>query len=132
MLRLPSSRVRALALITLSIFFVLAGANHFMNPAFYVGIMPAWLPAHLELVYLSGALEVAGGVAVLLPTVRVLAGYALIALLVAVFPANVHMALNPTQFPDVAIALLYARLPLQGVLIAWVFWGTRGNALVHP
>jgi uncharacterized membrane protein len=132
LLWLPSSRVRVVALLSLSAFFVLAGGNHFVSPRFYIGIMPAWLPAPRELVYLSGALEVAGGVAVLIPAVRVRSGYALIALLVAVFPANVHMALNPTEFSDIAVALLYARLPLQGVLIAWVFWGTRDDASVHP
>jgi uncharacterized membrane protein len=128
MLQLPHRRTRRLALLALSAFFVLAGLNHFVNPDFYVAIIPPWLPAHLELVYLSGVFEVLGGVAALVPRLRNLAGWGLVLLLVAVFPANLHMALHPELFPDVSPAALYARLPLQVVFIAWTYWATRPEA----
>jgi len=125
MLQLPSSLPRRLALLVLSPFFVVAGVNHFLNPGFYLAMMPPYLPAHLEIVYLSGVLEVLGGVAVLVPRVRSSAGWALIALLVAVFPANLYMALNPGLFPSMSPVVLYVRLPIQALFIAWAYWATR-------
>lgn len=125
MLQLPQRRAKRLALVALAAFFIAAGANHFLNPDFYVRIMPPYLPAHLELVYLSGLFEVLGGIAVLLPALRVLAGWGLILLLVAVYPANLHMALHPELFPDISSTALYARLPLQFFFVAWAYWATR-------
>jgi uncharacterized membrane protein len=78
----------------LGILFVAAGVNHFVRPDFYVKIMPPYLPWHLELVYLSGVAEIVLGVLVLIPKWRSLAAWGLIALLVAVFPANIHMAVS--------------------------------------
>lgn len=108
----------------LGILFVLAGANHFRGPDFYVRIMPPYLPWHLELVYLSGVFEIVLGVLLLIPRTASWAAWGLIALLVAVFPANLHMALNPELFPELSSTVLWARLPLQAVLIAWAFWFT--------
>jgi uncharacterized membrane protein len=125
MLELPRGRTRRIALLGLSAFFVVAGVNHFVNPSFYVGIMPPYLPAHLELVYLSGILELLGGLAVLFSGIRSLAGWGLILLLLAVYPANVHMALHPELFPGMSTFALTARLPLQLVFIAWAYWATR-------
>lgn len=96
-----------------------------MNRDFYVGMMPPYLPAHLALVCLSGVLEILGGTAVLIPRVRALAGWGLVLRLVAVFPANLHMALNTDLFSDISAVVLYIRLPLQGLLIAWAYWATR-------
>ena len=128
MLHLPKRRPKRFALLGLAVFFVLAGANHFVNPDFYVEIMPPYLPAHLALVYLSGLLEILGGVAVLAPGVRTSAGWGLIILLLAIFPANVHMALNPDSFPDATRFALYARLPFQALFIAWAYWATQPDA----
>ena len=125
MLQLPERRVKRLSLLSLAAFFVAAGSNHFVNPEFYVGIMPPYLPAHRELVYLSGFFEILGGLAVLVPGVRVLAGWGLIILLLAVYPANLHMALHPELFPDLPAFGLYARLPLQVPLVAWAYLATR-------
>ncbi len=105
--------------------FVLAGLNHFRNPGFYVGIMPPYLPWPLALVYLSGVAEVVLGALLLFPTWTVMAGWGLIALLVAVFPANVHMAMHPELYPSVSPTALLMRLPIQGLLIAWAYWYTR-------
>lgn len=109
----------------LCVFFVLAGLNHFINPAFYLKIMPPYLPWQLGLVYLSGFFEIALGVMILIPALTHLAAWGLIALLIAVFPANIHMAINPVLYPDINPIALWLRLPLQAVLIAWVYWYTR-------
>jgi uncharacterized membrane protein len=124
-LQLPRRRSRQLALLALAGFFIVAGSNHFLNPGFYVRIMPPYLPAHLELVYLSGLFEVLGGIAVLFQRLRAMAGWCLILLLVAIYPANLHMAFHPELFPEVPSAALYARLPLQLVFVAWAYWATR-------
>jgi uncharacterized membrane protein len=105
--------------------FVVAGINHFVATAFYISIMPPYLPWHRELVYISGVAEVVLGVALWLRRSRTVAAWGLIALLVAVSPANLHMALHPEQFPTLPPLGLWLRLPLQGVLIAWAYWYTR-------
>jgi uncharacterized membrane protein len=122
---LPDRRSRKVALIALGPFFVAAGGNHFLDPDFYLRMMPPSLPAPLGLVYLSGVLEIVGGVAVFVPKLRSIAGWGLVLLLVGVFPANVYMALHPEQFPEFAPILLWIRLPLQGLFIAWAYWATR-------
>ena len=114
-----------MAAAALGLLFLVAGANHFVNPTFYIGIMPSWLPYHGELVLLSGALEMLGGAAVFVPRFRQRAGWFLIALLIAVFPANLNMAMNPDTFPSLPPLALYARLPGQALLIAWAWWATR-------
>ncbi|HEY1429956.1 MAG TPA: DoxX family membrane protein [Candidatus Tumulicola sp.] len=103
--------------------FIVAGANHFVHSAFYQRIVPPSLPDPALLVVISGVAEIAGGIGVLIPPTRKAAGIGLIALLLAVFPANIYMAQHPELYRDLASAsALYIRLPLQAVLIAWVFW----------
>lgn len=101
--------------------FITTGILHFAIPRTYEAIMPDWLPAHRELVYASGVAEIAAGAAIMHPRTRKLGGQLSIATLVAVFPANLHMALNPERYPQVpgGRAALLARLPLQALLIAW-------------
>lgn len=112
-------------------FFVLAGVLHFVRPGMYEAIMPPWIPAHRELVYASGVAEIAGGAGLLLPQQqwRTIAGWWLIATLVAVFPANLYMALEPDKYPDVPGGRwsLYARLPVQLLFIAWVRAAARAR-----
>ena len=115
---------RRVALVALAVFFVGAGVNHFANPGFYVRITPPSLPAPLALVYISGFFEVLGGIGVLVPRVRSAAGWGLILLLIAVFPANLYMVIHPERFSDIPAAALYLRLPLQAVFIAWAYWAT--------
>jgi uncharacterized membrane protein len=114
----------AILRILLSLFFVIGGTLHFLNPEAYMHIMPPYLPHPLLLVYVSGICEIAGGVGVLMPRLRKIAGYGLIGLLVAVFPANVHMALDHISLPGTNLPdwLLWSRLPLQVLLIAWVWF----------
>ncbi|MBI3828848.1 MAG: DoxX family membrane protein [Planctomycetes bacterium] len=117
--------LRILGKFLLGLFFVAAGVNHFVHPAFYMSIMPPYLPWHALLVYLSGLIEMALGVAVLIPKFTRSAAWGLILLLLAVFPANIHMAANPQLYPDFSPLALWIRLPLQAVFIAWAFWFTR-------
>jgi len=108
--------------------FILAGLNHFRNPDFYINIMPPYLPWHAALVAISGAAEIALAVMLLFRRWTVLAGWGLIALLIAIFPANLQMSLNPQLYPSISPVALWLRLPLQGLLIAWAYWYTRPAA----
>jgi uncharacterized membrane protein len=105
------------------VFFIFAGAMHFVRPGFYLAIMPDWLPAHRELVAASGVAEIAGGAATLIPATRQAGSWFSIATLLAVFPANVDMAINADDYPDVpgGAAALYARLPVQALFVAWAY-----------
>ena len=122
-------RVKLLTRYLLGIFFVIAGINHFVNTAAYVGIMPAYLPWHLELVYLSGVAEIALGALLLVQRYAAWAAWGLVALCVAVLPANVNMAIHPELYPAIPPLALWLRLPAQGLLIAWAWWYTREQAL---
>lgn len=117
------------ALVVLALFMVSIGVLHFVTPKPFVRIVPRHLPAPLALVYISGFFEIAGGVGLLVPATRVAAAWGLIALYVAVFPANINMltnniSLNPKK--PIPRWALWARLPLQLVLIAWAYWFTTG------
>ena len=111
-------------------FFVLAGTMHFVRPRYYRAIMPPYLPRHREAVIVSGVAEIVGGVAVASPRTRRLAGWWLIGLLAAVFPANLHMAVNPEQVRGLDLDrmprwALWARLPLQPLMMLWAWRATR-------
>jgi uncharacterized membrane protein len=114
--------------IVLAALFAFAGTMHFVIPASYERIMPPWVPAHRAMVLVSGACEIAGGLGLLAPRLRRAAGMGLIALLLAVWPANLQMLLNAraAQQPSWAQALLLLRLPLQIVLLWWV-WRASGT-----
>jgi uncharacterized membrane protein len=109
----------------LAAFFTFAGTMHFVRPRSYIAIMPDYLPAHRELVYASGAAEIVGGLGALPERTRRAAGWWLAATMVAVFPANLHMALHPERYRRIPPALLYARLPVQALIIAWALRATR-------
>jgi uncharacterized membrane protein len=108
-------------------FYVFAGVMHFVIPKVYERIMPPWLPAHRELVYASGVAEIVGGAALMHPDpkVRRFGGWFETATMAAVFPANVHMALNPDDFRDVPKPGLYARLPFQALFVGWALAAAR-------
>jgi uncharacterized membrane protein len=104
-------------------FFVFAGVMHFVKPRWYMRIMPPWIPAHREVVYGSGVAEIAGGLATMHPATRRAGSAWSIATLLAIFPANVHMAVNADEFEDVSGGepALWARLPVQALFIAWAY-----------
>ncbi|MGH2855868.1 MAG: DoxX family protein [Solirubrobacteraceae bacterium] len=108
-------------------FFIFAGALHFAFPRPYRRIVPPYLPAPGAIVYASGAAEIAGGLGLMAAGTRRTAGRWLIATLIAVFPANIHMALHPERFGEVpgGSAAMWARLPLQGAFVAWVLAAMR-------
>jgi len=110
-------------------FFAFAGAMHFVVPRAYEAMMPPSLPKHREAVVVSGLAEIAGGVAVLARPTRRFARWWLLALLAAIFPANVHMAVNPEQVRGLDLNriprwALWARLPLQPLAMVWVWRAT--------
>lgn len=114
--------------IATAITFMTTGSLHFIAEKFFVAIVPKSLPNPKALVYISGVAEFAGGVGVLIPKTRKLSGKGLILLLLAVFPANVSMALNPQRFKQFPAWGLWARLPLQFAIIGQVWAATqRGN-----
>jgi uncharacterized membrane protein len=116
-------------------FYVFAGVNHFLSPDFYLPMMPPYLPLHLELVYLSGVAEIVLGIAVLVPSLRSAAAWGIILLLIAVFPANLHIALYNVPLGGAVEGLgvwNWVRPPFQAVFIAWAWWytgehGARGS-----
>ena len=117
-------------------FYLFAGFNHFRDPGFYLPMMPPYLPAHRELVELSGVAEFALGLVMLVlgaaaPRLRRWAAWGIIALLVAVFPANLHVALHDVPIGGRSQGLgiwNWVRLPFQAVLIAWAWLYTRSPA----
>jgi uncharacterized membrane protein len=111
-------------------FFAFAGAMHFVIPRNYESIVPPSISRRREAVIVSGIAEIAGGAAIVVPATRRLARWWLLALLLAVFPANVHMAVNPEQVPGLDLKriprwALWARLPLQPLAMLWVWRATR-------
>jgi uncharacterized membrane protein len=113
--------------VLLTLVMVLVGITHFTTPATFVAIVPDYLPAPLALVYISGVLEILLGLGLQVPSMRRMAAWGLIALFIAVFPANVHHAVHDIQPPglEVSQTMLWVRLPMQLVFIAWALWMTR-------
>ncbi len=105
--------------------YIMAGINHFINPAFYQLIMPPWMPWHYPLIYISGLAELLCGIFFIPVRTRRVAAWAIIMLLIAIYPANIQMAINYFQDnnPKLWIALL--RLPLQVLLVWWAWIYTR-------
>ena len=120
------SKTQKVFLYVAAVFYVFAGWQHFRVPETYVKIIPPGLPWRTAAVYITGAAEIAGGLGLLIPALRRLAAWGLVALLVAVFPANVYMAGWNVQVASQPIpqVLLWLRLPLQLLLIWWVLWCT--------
>lgn len=131
----PRGRLRAALRLLLAVAMVAVGVLHFLDPAPFVRIVPPWLPAPLALVYLSGVFEILGGAGLLIPRTRRAAGWGLIALYVAVFPANLHMAVNHiglTEGPPPPAWALWLRLPFQALFIALAYWVSRDDPAPRP
>jgi uncharacterized membrane protein len=119
------SRAKRVLLWLMSAFYVFGGVYHLVNPGFYLPMMPPYLPWHRELVFVSGVAEIVLGVAVLTPGLRHLAVLGIIAVLIAVFPANLHIAMNDVPLAgaaDGAGIWNWVRLPFQALFIAWAWY----------
>lgn len=116
--------------VILAICIIIVGTLHFAVPDPFVKIVPDYLPYHLELVYISGFFEILGGIGILVPPVSQAAAWGLLLLFIAVFPANINMAVNEIDLPGIpdSSALRWGRLPLQAVLIAWAWWYTKTDS----
>ena len=110
------------------VWFFAGGIAHFTNTDFFVAIVPPWVPYEIPVVYLSGVAEVMLALLITWPVSRSLAGWGLILLTLAVTPANIHMWLNPDQFPQASEAALSIRLVVQVLLLLLIWWSTRRPA----
>jgi uncharacterized membrane protein len=126
------SIVKRVSLVLMAAFYVVAGSAHFVNPEFYVEIMPPWVPWHRPVVFWSGVAEIALGVLLLPRATRHAAAWGVIALLIAVFPANLHQAINqvhpahaPAWMGTPTPAALWLRLPFQALFALWAWWHTH-------
>ena len=112
------------------LFYTGAGINHFIRPAFYLKIMPAWLPLHNELVFLSGVAEILCAALLLFPKTRRFGAYCTIALLIGVFPANIQMLIDYARTGNPLLWIAILRLPIQLLLIWWAYVFTKPQ-LMH-
>jgi uncharacterized membrane protein len=115
--------------VILAICIIVVGVTHFFVPGEYVKIVPPQLPYPLGLVYLSGFYEILGGIGLLVPPVSQAAAWELLALFIAVYPANINMAVNLIKVEHIPNSpwVHVVRLPLQAVLIAWAWWYTKSS-----
>jgi uncharacterized membrane protein len=126
----PMRTFKTIIKVIYALSFMGTGISHFWNPPFYLRIMPDYIPVelHAPAVYVSGVLEIVLGVMLTIPATTRLAGWGLILLLIAVFPANIHAFQHSRElFPDLSPALHFWRLPLQNVMIVMAYWFTRAN-----
>ncbi len=119
--------MRFLSRMLLAAFMIIAGVMHFIRPAFFLQIMPPYLPAHRELVFISGVCELLLGLLLLRKRWSRTAAWGVVALLIAVFPANIHLFQNQHLLPAPPLVHLL-RLPLQGIFILWALRHTRRQA----
>ena len=117
--------IKLILKVIFALIFITAGTLHFVTTDFFMRIMPPIIPWHLFWVYLSGVFEIALGIMLLIPKYSRFAARGLIVLLIAVFPANIYMAMNPQTFPEFSVMGLYLRLGVQFVLIGWAYWLTK-------
>ena len=122
--RTPDSRTKRIMRWLFALSLASVGIHHFIDSDLYIAIMPPYLPWHLELVLISGVFEVLGGLGLLIPRTRRAAGWGVLALLIAVYPANIHMLVNEVYLPGMpeSLTILWLRMPLQFVFAAWALW----------
>ncbi|MFT5100900.1 MAG: putative membrane protein [Arenicella sp.] len=116
---------RYAGLVLVFAWFFVGGIAHFTSTEFFVAIVPPWVPYALPVVYISGVVEIILALLIVSPVTRSIAGWGLILLTLAVTPANIHMWLNPDQFPEVSEAALSIRLVVQVLLLLLIWWSTR-------
>jgi len=128
-----STNGQLISSLLLTALFCFAGYMHFRRPGFFLRAMPPYIPFpfHMPAVLISGFFEILGGLGLIFSRSRRVAGIGLIALLAAVFPANIYMAMDSAQFGPIPPAVLWLRLPLQFVFMAWVNWSTKTQARIE-
>ena len=118
-------KIKTISIIIMSLFYIMAGTNHFINLDWYVRIVPPILPFKTGIVYISGILEIILGSLLIFPKTRFIAGWGLIILLVAVYPANIYVALTNGEAMDITPLIAWGRLPFQFVLIGLAYWHSK-------
>ena len=118
-------KIKTISIIIMSLFYIMAGTNHFINPDWYVRIVPPILPFKTAIVYISGILEIILGTLLIFPKTRFIAGWGLILLLVAVYPANIYVALTNGEVMDTTPLIAWGRLPFQFVFIGLAYWHSK-------
>jgi len=119
------SKIKTLSIILMTLFYIMAGTNHFINPDWYVRIVPPILPFKTAIVYISGILEIILGTLLIFPKTRFIASWGLILLLVAVYPANIYVALTNGEVMDTTPLIAWGRLPFQFVFIGLAYWHSK-------
>ncbi len=122
--------MKAFFLYVMAGFYVLAGINHFVHPKFYYAIMPPWIGWHRQLIFASGVGEVVFGLLLIPAQSRRIAAWCIIALLIAVFPANIQMMINYVKQNHPGLWIAIVRLPLQLLLIWWAYVYTKRVAVI--
>lgn len=120
-----NKNIRLFSIVIMSIFYISVGVNHFIIPEWFLQIVPPRLPYKLELVYISGFLEIILGVMLLIPATRFYAAWGLILLLIAVYPANIYLAQTNGAAMNTTPLVAWGRLPFQFVFIALAYWHTK-------
>ena len=119
------SKIKTLSIIIMTLFYIMAGTNPFINPDWYVRIVPPILPFKTAIVYISGILEIILGTLLIFPKTRFIASWGLILLLVAVYPANIYVALTNGEVMDTTPLIAWGRLPFQFVFIGLAYWHSK-------
>ena len=119
------SKIKTLSIIIMSLFYIGVGTNHIINPNWFVRIIPPILPFKIAIVYISGIFEIILGSLLIFPKTRYIAGWGLIILLLAVYPANIYVALTNGEAMDITPLIAWGRLPFQFVLIGLAYWHSK-------
>ena len=117
--------LKLISIVIMGLFYISVGVNHFIEPYWFLQIVPPYLPYKIELVYISGFLEIVLGVMLLIPKTRVYAGWGLIMLLIAVYPANIYLAQTNGAAMNTTPLIAWGRLPFQFVFIGLAYWHTK-------
>ena len=117
--------IKLITIYIMSYFYIQIGVKHFTNPDWFLQIMPPYLPFHLELVYLSGFFEIVLGLMLIFKKTRFIAGWGLILLLIAVFPANIYLAQTNGSAMGISPEIAWGRLPIQAIFIALAYWHSK-------
>ena len=120
-----NSKIKPFSIIIMSLFYIIAGINHFINPVWYIRIVPPILPFKIVIVYITGILEIILGSLLFFTNTRFIAGWGLVILLFAIYPANIYVALTNGEAMDTTPIIAWGRLPFQFALIALAYWHSK-------